>query len=41
MQETRKPYAPTLPRIEEDILLCEGHLKLIVEANGRMVPDMS
>ena len=40
MQETWEHCAPTLPRIEEDILRLEGHLEVIVEANGRMVPDI-
>ena len=40
MQQTWEHCAPTLPRIEEDILRLEGHLKLIVAANGRMVPDI-
>jgi len=40
MKETWEHCAPTLPRIEEDILRLEGHLKLIVAANGCMVPDI-
>jgi hypothetical protein len=37
MQETWKPFAPTLRR---GYFAREGHLKLIVEADGRMVPDI-
>ncbi len=29
-----------MPRVDEGILRLEGHLKLIVAANGRMVPDI-
>jgi hypothetical protein len=38
MKETWQHCARTLPRIEEDILRHEGHLKLIVAAKGCMVP---
>jgi hypothetical protein len=38
MKETWQHCARTLPRIKEDILRHEGHLKLIVAAKGCMVP---